>query len=298
MSERAVNASNASEVKQLRQEVRRLIGGAGKLNTDTDAARRLIAPLYARMELIEQRLESLSRQIAATEEAVDADQNEVREAAPTNTPPKQTSHTGREQFKVNALLQTQVEQLTAALELLRAECIRRDRELDRLREQSRIAQNTGRLEIIQALLPTIDGLDEALRTEQPLPAHQTPTPPATPFERMRAHTAALQQDSSITPEARATWRARMNLVRRRLLDILATAGVQPMHTQGQLFDPHRHVALEVIVASEQRPAGIIVAELRRGYLAGNRVLRPAEVVISSASGEPPQREQNGGTHSS
>jgi len=298
VSERASNASRASEVKQLRQEVRRLIGGAGRLNTDTDAARRLIAPLYARMELIEQRLEILSRQIAVTEEAVDADQNAMPETASAITPKKQASHAGQEQFKLNALLQTQVEQLTAALELLRAECVRRDLELDRLREQSRIAQNTARLEIIQALLPTIDGLDEALRTEQPLPARQEPTPPATPFERMRAHTAALQQDSSTTPEARATWRARMNLVRRRLLDILATAKVQPMHTQGQPFDPHRHVALEVIIACEKRPAGIIVAELRRGYLAGNRVLRPAEVVISSASGEPPQMEQNGSTHSS
>jgi molecular chaperone GrpE (heat shock protein) len=108
----------------------------------------------------------------------------------------------------------------------------------------------------------------------------------------------FNQDNSITPEMQATWRACMHLVRWRLLDILATTGVQPMHTHGQPFDPHRHVALEVIAASEQRPVGIIVAELRRGYMASNRVLRPAEVVISSASDEPPQLEQNGGTHSS
>lgn len=298
MSERASNASRASEVKQLRQEVRRLIGGAGRLNTDTDAARRLIAPLYARMELIEQRLEVLSRQIAVTEEAVDADQNAMRETALTTTPQKQASHAGQEQFKVNALLQTQVEQLTAALELLRAECVRRDLELDRLREQSRIAQDTARLEIIQALLPTLDGLDEALRAEQFLPARQATTPPNTPFERMRAHITMLQPNSSMAAETQTTWRARMHLVRRRLLDILATAGVQPMHTSEQPFDPHRHVALEVVVAGEQRPAGIIVAELRRGYLVGNRVLRPAEVVISSASGEPPQMEQHNGMHSS
>jgi molecular chaperone GrpE len=48
------------------------------------------------------------------------------------------------------------------------------------------------------------------------------------------------------------------------------------------FDPRQHVAVEVVPATDRLPPGTVAAELRRGYLVGERVLRPAEVAVTRA----------------
>jgi molecular chaperone GrpE len=73
-------------------------------------------------------------------------------------------------------------------------------------------------------------------------------------------------------------------VRQRLLGVLADEGIMPIAAEGQSFDPHLHVALEVVPPSDDLPPGHVAAELRRGYMAGERVLRHAEVAVS---GQPP-----------
>jgi molecular chaperone GrpE len=58
-------------------------------------------------------------------------------------------------------------------------------------------------------------------------------------------------------------------------------GVELIHNVGQQFDPNLHQA----VASESVPGvpdGEIVEELRRGYLLGDRLLRPAMVKVAQA----------------
>jgi molecular chaperone GrpE len=76
------------------------------------------------------------------------------------------------------------------------------------------------------------------------------------------------------------WLAGLTFVRQRLLDVLAAEGVQPIVAEGRPFDPHYHVALEVVRPTDSLPAGTIGAELRRGYLAEGRVLRYAEVAVA------------------
>ena len=46
------------------------------------------------------------------------------------------------------------------------------------------------------------------------------------------------------------------------------------------FDPHHHVAVEVVPADETVSPGTVASELRRGYLVGDRVLRYAEVAVA------------------
>jgi len=74
------------------------------------------------------------------------------------------------------------------------------------------------------------------------------------------------------------WLDGQHLLRNRLLAILNEAGIQPVSTVGQPFDPYRHVAVGT-VEDESLPDGHIVAEERRGYTAGDHVLRYAEVVV-------------------
>jgi molecular chaperone GrpE len=72
----------------------------------------------------------------------------------------------------------------------------------------------------------------------------------------------------------------VEFVRERLLAVLAAEGVQPIETEGQPFDPNRHYAVEASAADAALAAGLIVQEMRRGYVCGDSVLRYAEVVVA------------------
>jgi molecular chaperone GrpE len=89
----------------------------------------------------------------------------------------------------------------------------------------------------------------------------------------------LAADTSST-EAQAAWLEGLKLVQERLLDVLAAEGVRPIEVEGDPFDPHLHVAVETVPATDTTAPGTIVRELRRGYLTGETVVRYAEVVVA------------------
>lgn len=62
---------------------------------------------------------------------------------------------------------------------------------------------------------------------------------------------------------------------------LASAGVEPIETLGQHFDPEFHEAVET---AEVEPAneGKVITEYSRGYKMGHRLLRPARVRVGHA----------------
>ena len=63
-------------------------------------------------------------------------------------------------------------------------------------------------------------------------------------------------------------------------DILAKLGIRPMETDGAAFDPVFHNA----VMHEENPEygeNIVVQTFQRGYLLGDRVLRPAMVKVAN-----------------
>ena len=66
----------------------------------------------------------------------------------------------------------------------------------------------------------------------------------------------------------------------QLQKALNQAGLSPVETREQPFDPHVHEAVAT-VPSEESPAGAILAETRRGYRLGGFVLRPAKVIVSN-----------------
>jgi molecular chaperone GrpE len=194
---------------------------------------------------------------------------------------KHLARMDREQFKARALAEAQMEQVTAALELLRASDARREAELNTLRTRSQAEQTAARLEVAQAMLPALDGLDEALRSGQHLLEQHTEAPrPSTLVGRLRARLIPRRRVDPGLREAMEAWLVGLTFVRQRLLDVLAVEGVQPIAAQGQPFDPHYHVALEVIPAGDTLSPGTVSAELRRGYLMGDRVLRYAEVAVA------------------
>jgi molecular chaperone GrpE len=70
----------------------------------------------------------------------------------------------------------------------------------------------------------------------------------------------------------------VRLVHRALADVLARTGVAEIETDGA-FDPHVHEALLTQAVEEAEP-GSVVEVLQKGYRLGDRVLRPARVVVA------------------
>lgn len=69
------------------------------------------------------------------------------------------------------------------------------------------------------------------------------------------------------------------LVHRSLAELLTREGLAEIETDGA-FDPHVHEALLTQPAGEETEPGFVVQTLQKGYRLGDRVLRPARVVVA------------------
>ena len=89
---------------------------------------------------------------------------------------------------------------------------------------------------------------------------------------------ALQAPSA--PEA-AGYRAGVELIHRQLVDLLRKRGVTPFEALGTDFDPRIHQAVSQ-EASDAHRDGEVMEELQRGYMLGDRLLRPAMVKVAKS----------------
>ena len=84
--------------------------------------------------------------------------------------------------------------------------------------------------------------------------------------------------------------AGLAMVYKQLQDFLVNSGVETIDATGQTFDPNLHEAL----AQEENheiPEGKVIRQARKGYRLRDRLLRPANVVVSKGS---PQQVAAGG----
>ena len=87
---------------------------------------------------------------------------------------------------------------------------------------------------------------------------------------------------TVEPEEEPTaYRKGIELIAAKLHDLLKKYGVRPIEALGADFDPNLHQA----VVHESAPGhreGEVIDELRRGYMIGDRLLRPAMVKVAKA----------------
>ena len=102
--------------------------------------------------------------------------------------------------------------------------------------------------LVKELVPTLDDLERAL-------------------EAVAQHQEAQLEEG-------------VRLVHRSLGDLLAREGLREVETAGK-FDPHTQEALLSQPSEEEE--GSVIQVLQKGYKLGDRVLRPARVVISQGS---------------
>lgn len=106
------------------------------------------------------------------------------------------------------------------------------------------------LSLVRDLLPALDNLERAIR--------------------------AAETSNSVDELV-----AGMKMVLKQHEDVLASHRVVPIPAVGQAFDPNLHEAVQQLPTSEQPPMTVL-QELQRGYQLGDRVVRPAQVIVACA----------------
>jgi molecular chaperone GrpE len=110
-------------------------------------------------------------------------------------------------------------------------------------------------DLLTELLPLVDDMERALNAD-------------VPGEGAAAYDGAA-----------GSIRKGVELIHKQLLDILRKRGVKPIEALGADFDPHFHQAVAHEPA-EGRREGEVIEEFRRGYMLGDRLLRPAMVKVA------------------
>ena len=93
---------------------------------------------------------------------------------------------------------------------------------------------------------------------------------------------AFRADRHEDPEA---WAEGILLIEKEIVQLLERLGVQPIAAEGHVFDPNVHEA----VGQTPGPDNEVVAEVRKGYVLGARVLRPAMVVVGQGGASSSQQ---------
>lgn len=132
---------------------------------------------------------------------------------------------------------------------LHEQLLRRAAEFDNFRRRSeRERQETleyASMDTIKALLPVLDDFERALRVET----------------------------------ADKDYAKGMELIQSRMAELLKKQGVEIIATEGKMFDPNLHHAIEMVDTPEAEDQTIL-GEFQRGYLFRGRLLRPALVKVA------------------
>jgi len=169
---------------------------------------------------------------------------------------------GRDALPETQMLQREVELLGQQLEQMRDRYIRTVADLDNARKRARQAiaeaRQQGVTSLLAELLPLMDNFERALESVNP------------------------SEDAAV--ETKAIYEG-IELIYRQISELLERRGVRPIEALGQPFDPNRHEAVTQLPAKKGQAEGTIVAEIRKGYLYGDQVLRPSRVGVAMSSSE-------------
>lgn len=71
----------------------------------------------------------------------------------------------------------------------------------------------------------------------------------------------------------------LDMVRQEFYGALGKHGIKPVPAVGQPFDPNVHDALQQVDSPDYAP-GVVVMEYEKGYMRGEKLLRPARVIVA------------------
>lgn len=132
----------------------------------------------------------------------------------------------------------------------------------RTKKDLELGERRAKEEVLRELLPVFDNLERAVQAAQ-----------------------GATDVSSVV--------AGIEMVLKLFEDAAARVGLERIESLGQRFDPTVHDAFQQQESAEQ-PPGTILAEYQPGYRLGDRLIRPAMVVVSKKPPEPPPEGEDGG----
>jgi molecular chaperone GrpE len=139
--------------------------------------------------------------------------------------------------------------------------LRTTADLDNVRKRTRReiddARTEARSKVLREMLPVIDNLERAVE-----------------------HAEGGQGNTGV-----ASLIEGVKLVLRQFAQALERSDVMPVDAVGKPFDPNMHEAISQVETTEHAP-GSVVQALQKGYTIGNRLLRPALVVVAKAPPAP------------
>ena len=99
-------------------------------------------------------------------------------------------------------------------------------------------------------------------------------------------------DSLPAKFARSSWTEGVRLIYNKTKSALETQGLTRLGAVGEVFDPHVHEA----VAQAEGKEGVVLEEVRAGYMFKGKLLRPSSVVVGKEKQEKTREEDiiNGG----
>ena len=174
----------------------------------------------------------------------------------SNTPDEEPEGTPEEE--VPAQLESPLEKCQAERDRLKDQLVRTAADFDNFRKRSRKdleqAERRGKEDVLREMLAVIDNLERAVDATQ----------------------NAVEIDAV---------RDGVSMVLKLFEDTASRIGLQRVESVGQRFDPNLHDAFQQVETTEH-PPGTIVREYQPGYRLGDKLLRPAMVVVSRKPSEP------------
>jgi len=151
--------------------------------------------------------------------------------------------------KAGENLKAERDSLKSERDELKELLLRRQAEFDNFRkrserEKSEFSQYAG-MELVKELLPVLDDFDRALKVEA----------------------------------GNAEYAKGVAMIYNRLYESLRKQGLEPIDTEGKIFDPHLHQAIERVESNDAEDNAIL-GEFQRGYLFKGKLLRPAMVKVA------------------
>ncbi len=118
----------------------------------------------------------------------------------------------------------------------------------RMERESRERYENGTVDVLKSLLPIMDD-----------------------FERAMANLPDTAQEQA--------WLNGVSLIQRKFTKLLEDNNITSLDPVGEPFDPSRHEALGTDDSTDMA-SGHVTATLQKGYISGDRVLRPALVKVA------------------
>ena len=81
------------------------------------------------------------------------------------------------------------------------------------------------------------------------------------------------------------WRAGVEQIYNQMEGVLRSYHVEVLDPNGAPFDPHFHEAVSEIPVTAETQAHIVLEVLQKGYAVGERLIRPAKVVVGNYKNE-------------